>query len=62
MNDTNVIRDCESLLSQYPSVRNKIAIEITESIFISEYERVLHNMVKMKEMGLRFYLDDFGTG
>lgn len=62
MNDTNLIRDCESLLGQHPSVRNKIAIEITESIFISDYERVLHNMVKMKEMGFRFYLDDFGTG
>ena len=62
MNDANVIQDVEKLLSQYPKYRHKIAIEITESIFIADYKRIIDQMLGLKGLGISFYLDDFGTG
>jgi EAL domain-containing protein (putative c-di-GMP-specific phosphodiesterase class I) len=62
MNDANLISDIEKILNQYPHVRHKIAIEITESIFIADYKRIIDQMMGIKGLGLHFYLDDFGTG
>lgn len=62
MNDANLISDIEKILNQYPHVRHKIAIEITESIFIADYKRIIDQMMGLKGLGLHFYLDDFGTG
>lgn len=62
MNDANLITDIEKILSQYPQVRHKIAIEITESIFIADYNRIIDQMTGLKGLGLHFFLDDFGTG
>ena len=39
-----------------------IGLEITESIFFSDYEKVNTILGKLKEAGLRIYIDDFGTG
>ena len=37
-------------------------MEITESIFIDNYEMVMQNMLALARAGIKFYLDDFGTG
>ena len=37
-------------------------MEITESIFIDNYELVKQHMLELAEAGVKFYLDDFGTG
>jgi len=62
MNDANLVQDVEKLLNQFPKVRRKIAIEITESIFIADYNRIIDQMMGLKGLGLNFFLDDFGTG
>ena len=62
MNDANVILDIERILNEYPKYRHKIAIEITESIFIADYNRIIDQMLGLKGLGINFYLDDFGTG
>lgn len=62
MNDANVVLDVARILNEYPKYRNKIAIEITESIFIADYNRIIDQMLGLKGLGISFYLDDFGTG
>lgn len=41
---------------------SNIIMEITESIFIDDYEMVFKNMTELANAGVMFYLDDFGTG
>ncbi|MDH5654935.1 MAG: EAL domain-containing protein [Spirochaetia bacterium] len=40
----------------------KIKLEITESIFMENYENVIEKMSFLREHGIGFSLDDFGTG
>lgn len=62
MNDANVVSDVEKILNEYPKYRHKIAIEITESIFISDYNHIIEQMLELKGLGINFFLDDFGVG
>lgn len=62
MNDANLIEDLKSVVNEFPKYVHKIAIEITESIFIADYQRIIEQMYKINQMGINFYLDDFGTG
>lgn len=40
----------------------RIELEITESVFLSDNSFVVHRLKRLKELGLRIALDDFGTG
>lgn len=62
MNDANLIEDVKSVVNEYPKYAHKIAIEITESIFISDYQRIIEQMFGINRLDINFYLDDFGTG
>lgn len=62
MNDANLVSDVKHVLDEYPKYANKIMIEITESIFIADYQRIIKQMYGLRDLGLGFYLDDFGTG
>ncbi len=41
---------------------NKLNVEITESILIDDYKAALSFVRELKSMGIKIYLDDFGTG
>lgn len=41
---------------------SQLKIEITESIFIHEYDQIIANIEALKKAGIGIYLDDFGTG
>ncbi|WP_185745544.1 EAL domain-containing protein [Pseudoalteromonas sp. J010] len=41
---------------------NLIRLEITESIFIRDFEQAIKIIIKLKKYGFTFSLDDFGTG
>jgi len=41
---------------------SQLKIEITESIFISEYTQIITNIAALNKAGVGIYLDDFGTG
>jgi diguanylate cyclase len=62
INDANLIEDVKSVVNEYPMYVHKIAIEITESIFIADYQRIIEQMFGISRLGINFYLDDFGTG
>lgn len=40
----------------------KIAIEVTESVFSSECDKINRALEKLKKAGLQIFIDDFGTG
>lgn len=39
-----------------------IDVEITESVFVNQYERVVENLNYLREKGIAVSIDDFGTG
>jgi diguanylate cyclase (GGDEF)-like protein len=41
---------------------NRLELEITESIFISNVEKTLETLHSLRALGVRIALDDFGTG
>lgn len=41
---------------------NNITLEITESIFASNYQEINDILLKIREKGIKIAIDDFGTG
>lgn len=41
---------------------NRVELEITESVFLSDNAFILDRLRKLKDLGLRIAMDDFGTG
>ncbi|GFD68661.1 EAL domain-containing protein [Alteromonas sp. KUL106] len=52
----------EYLMSKYPKSRGRLRIEITESVAMTHLKRTRLLMSELKEKGIQFMLDDFGTG
>lgn len=56
---------CDYVLKQFEEFRipgEKICFEITETMAIQNLQKTLEFMAKMKALGCRFSLDDFGAG
>ena len=49
-------------LASHQIEADKLNIEITESILIEDYKTALGFVRELKSMGIKIYLDDFGTG
>ena len=49
------------LIKQHENV-DGIILEITENIFLSDYDRLSRLMNDLQDLGLSFSIDDFGTG
>lgn len=49
------------VLERYP-VCNGLMFEITESLFLSDYDRLSSLLNQIRNLGVRFSIDDFGTG
>lgn len=62
MVNPNVVEKVLSTIRKYNLSPNRIIMEITESIFIEDFNVVKANMITLAKVGIRFYLDDFGTG
>jgi len=62
MTNPNIVHTVLDTIEKFNLSPSSIIMEITESIFIDNYELVFRNMKKLSEAGIKFYLDDFGTG
>lgn len=51
-----------STIEKFGIEPRNIVIEITESIFIKDFDMIRRNMLRLSGEGLKFALDDFGTG
>lgn len=50
------------ILEKYDVEPGEVEIEVTESILIENYEKVVNKLITLREHGIRVSLDDFGTG
>ncbi len=62
MMNPKVVENVLNTISRFNLSPSNIIMEITESIFIDNYELVMTNMLALARAGVKFYLDDFGTG
>lgn len=51
-----------AMIASYQIDTSRLCIEITESAFIDNYEYALKLIENLRSQGIRFYLDDYGTG
>ena len=62
MMNPKVVENVLNTISRFNLSPSNIIMEITESIFIDNYDLVMKNMLALTQAGVKFYLDDFGTG
>lgn len=61
--DHNFITLLGEMLARYgEDISQSIELEITETSFLDDFERVKPILLKIKQLGFRLALDDFGTG
>lgn len=62
LKDNNFCKDIIGVIAKYNIDYSKIAIEITESRTLDDFNIIKDRIVELKALGFKFYLDDFGTG
>ena len=55
------IKQVQSRVSDF-SIRRRLIFEITESLFLSDYDYVFDSLTRLRAMGIELSIDDFGTG
>lgn len=58
----NFVKYLISIIKKYNISPTNIELEITESVFIDNMQEIIHKMKLLKDFGIRFSMDDFGTG
>jgi len=58
----NFVNNLIRILNKYDIPCEMIELEITESIFIDDMRDIVAKMNVLRDMGIRFSMDDFGTG
>ncbi len=58
----DVVKEVRSALRQSGLPAERLEVEITERVFLSEAEEHIRVLKSLKEMGVKIALDDFGTG
>ena len=57
-----LIDSVKSALATHRLPAHRLTLEITESLFIEEVEGTLQTIEEIRALGVRFSLDDFGSG
>jgi EAL domain-containing protein (putative c-di-GMP-specific phosphodiesterase class I) len=58
----HLLEDVEAALQESGLAPNRLQLEITESMFVSDHVRVTPVFEALRARGMRILLDDFGTG
>ena len=58
----NVVTKIMNTIERFNLAPSNIIIELTESVFIENFEPIFKNITELSQKGVKFYLDDFGTG
>ena len=56
------VEQCLNFASDTGANPNGLMIEITESLFLDDFDAVVAKMEQLKQLGIRISIDDFGTG
>lgn len=60
--DQSLMKDIKSMMITYDIKPQALELEITESVFINDVSRAVAMIKKLRELGVRMVIDDFGTG
>jgi len=60
--DPQLIKSLEHSLKSYAIRPDMLTLEVTENLLIDDFESVVDKMKKIRDMGTRFAIDDFGSG
>jgi diguanylate cyclase (GGDEF)-like protein len=60
--DDTLIDTLTDILAQTGLAPNRLALEITEGLLLQDHRWVVSVMKRLRRLGIRFNLDDFGTG
>lgn len=60
--DPNYIKRVQDIMLKYKVPKGLIELEITETVFFSEKERMIEIMNQLKEFNMNLSIDDFGSG
>ncbi|HXP97636.1 MAG TPA: EAL domain-containing protein [Telmatospirillum sp.] len=60
--DDSFVTEVARLLAQYHLAPSRIEIELTESAVMTEPERAISQLQRLKDIGVGISVDDFGTG
>ena len=60
--DPGLITSLEHSLKSYDIRPDMLTLEVTENLLIDDFESVVDKMKKIRDMGTRFAIDDFGSG
>jgi diguanylate cyclase (GGDEF)-like protein len=60
--DTELLARIHDCLHKHAVEPAQIILEVTESLFLEDKAKVSYIMQQIREMGIRFALDDFGSG
>ena len=58
----NLVDEIRSALINADVSASSVVFEITESVLMHDSPQALNSMSKLKQLGCRLYMDDFGTG
>jgi diguanylate cyclase (GGDEF)-like protein/PAS domain S-box-containing protein len=56
------VEEVIALLARTGAPAERLKLELTESLLLTDAERAIEAMARLREMGIRFSIDDFGTG
>jgi len=60
--DPQLVKSLEHSLKSYDIRPDMLTLEVTETLLIDDFESVVDKMKKIRNMGTRFAIDDFGSG
>lgn len=60
--DPGLISSLEHSLKSYDISPDMLTLEVTENLLMDDFESVVDKMKKIRDMGTRFSIDDFGSG
>ena len=58
----NIVRDVADALEDSGLAANRLVLEITENVLMTDTAATLSRLFQLKALGLRLAVDDFGTG
>ncbi len=61
-NGRNIPGQFHELVSKHGLSANQIGIEITESAYVEDPEQLIRTTIRLRELGIRVEMDDFGSG
>lgn len=59
---SDFVNDVKKIIEEANINPRRLALEVTESIFLTSYDSINKDIGKLREMGIKFSIDDFGVG